>query len=482
MTTSTHAAPRPQQGFPSDDPAFPAKTIVGTLFISGFLGYLNETLLNVALTQLMDEFSVDKITVQWISTGFLLVMGAMTPLTAGIMQWFSTRTVALLTLGVFLTGSLICAFAPNFGLLLAGRLVQAVAAAFSVPLLMNAILAIYPPHRRGMAMALVAVIFTVAPAIGPTISGIVTDHLGWRHLFLLTVPFTVLAMMLAATRLKVNLMPVTRPPIDLLSVLLSITGFGGLVYAASQFSSLSLWAFLLVFASSLVLITCFARRQFRLASPLLDLRALLQPQYRYTLILVSLAYFLFMGFELLLPMYALQVLLLTGTITGLMLMPASIAEAISAPVFGALLDRKGGRAVALPCGILMVLSTGAMWFYLDANSNPVIIAGIFSVFVVSVAAAISCETHGLNHLPRRLHPHGTAIINTLTPTAGALGAAFFVSLTRIGENLSDKTDEHLAMLEGFQLSVGAMSLLSLIALFHSLKVTSVRISVKDPLP
>lgn len=377
MQGITNTASASDGGFFSEDPAFPARTILGTLFIGAFLGYLNETLLNVALTRLMAEFSVDKPTVQWMSTGFLLIMGAVTPLTAGVMQWFSTRTITLITLGVFLTGSLICASASGFEVLLAGRLVQAVAAAFSVPLLMNAILAIYPPHRRGRAMALVAVIFTVAPAIGPTISGFVTDHLGWRYLFLLTVPFTLLALVLAANTLRVNLTPITRPPIDLLSVLLSIGGFGGLVYAASQFSSLPRGTFLLVLVTSVLLIACFARRQFRLESPLLDLRALLQPQYRYALILVSLAYFLFMGFELLLPMYALQVLLLTGTVTGLMLMPASIAEAIAAPVFGALLDRKGGRAVALPCGILMVLSTGAMWFHLDANSNPVIIPASF---------------------------------------------------------------------------------------------------------
>ena len=468
---STSDTPKlPAQGFLSDDPAFPARTILGTLFIGAFLGYLNETLLNVALTRLMTEFAVGKTTVQWISTGFLLIMGAFTPLTAGIMQWFNTRTITLVTLGVFLTGSLICAAAPSFGVLLAGRLVQAVAAAFSVPLLMNAILAIYPPNRRGMAMALVAVIFTVAPAIGPTISGVVTDHLGWRYLFLLTVPFTLLAMLLAACTLKRNLTLITRPPIDLLSVLLSIAGFGGLVYTASQFSSLPPIIFVLTLLLSLLTVALFAWRQFRLESPLLDLRALLQPQYRYTIIIVSLAYFLFMGFELLLPMHALQVLLLSGTVTGFMLMPASIAEAVAAPIFGALLDRKGGRAVALPCGILMVLSTTAMWLYLDASSSPAVISVIFSAFVISVAAAIAGETHGLNHLPRALHPHGTAIINTVTPIAGALGAAFFVGIARVGETLSGQADARLAMQEGFRLSVGVMAILSLIALFYGLKV------------
>ena len=114
----------------ADNPDFPAKTVVATLFIGAFFGYLNDTLLNVALTPIMKDFGVDKTTVQWLTTGFLLVMGAFTPITAGVIQWFETRKMVLFTQATFLAGSLICAFAPTFGILVAGRMVQAVSAAF----------------------------------------------------------------------------------------------------------------------------------------------------------------------------------------------------------------------------------------------------------------------------------------------------------------------------------------------------------------
>ena len=81
----------------ADNPDFPAKTIVATLFIGAFFGYLNDTLLNVALTPIMKDFGVDKTTVQWLTTGFLLVMGAFTPITAGVIQWFETRKMVLFT-------------------------------------------------------------------------------------------------------------------------------------------------------------------------------------------------------------------------------------------------------------------------------------------------------------------------------------------------------------------------------------------------
>ena len=110
-----------QHEYFADRPGFPAKTIVATLFIGAFFGYLNDTLLNVALTPIMRDFHIDKTTAQWLTTGFLLVMGAFTPITAGVIQWFETRRMVLITQATFLAGSLICALAPNFGVLLAGR-------------------------------------------------------------------------------------------------------------------------------------------------------------------------------------------------------------------------------------------------------------------------------------------------------------------------------------------------------------------------
>ena len=173
----------------ADNPQFPTKLIVFILFIGAFFGYLNDKLLNVALPTLMNEFQVSKTTVQWLVTGFLLLMGALTPITASLIQWFPTRRLILITQGLFVVGSLICALAPNFAFLLLGRMVQAVSAALFVPLLMNGILTIYPPHKRGTAMGLVTMMFTVAPALGPTLSGMIIDELNWRYLFGLTIPF-----------------------------------------------------------------------------------------------------------------------------------------------------------------------------------------------------------------------------------------------------------------------------------------------------
>lgn len=448
-----------------EDPNFPTKLITFTLLIGAFFGYLNETLLNVALTTLMQEFSVDKTTVQWIATGFLLVMGAFTPLTANIIQWFSTRTMLLVTLLTFLSGSLICAFAPNFPILLVGRLIQAVSAAFTVPILFNCILLIYPPNRRGTIIGFITMMFMVAPAIGPTLSGIVVDHLGWRYLFLLTVPFILLSIVLAILFLNVNLQPITKPKIDGLSVLLSIFGLGGLVYSTSNFTMLGVPLFSVVFTISVTLLVWFTRRQFQLDVPLIDLNVFHFAQYRYAMLILAVLMFVFIGTELIMPMYLQQVVLLSGTITGLILLPGSVIQAFLSPIMGNQLDKRGAKPIVLPGAILLCTTFALMLCLFDVTSPVWLLTAVFTLLPMSVSMMIVSETHGLNALPKEMYPHGTAIISTINPIAGAVGAAFFVGVTHIGEELYKASElPQQAMLYGvhfaFLIAIG-MSVLTL---------------------
>ena len=353
----------------ADNPDFPAKTIVATLFIGAFFGYLNDTLLNVALTPIMKDFGVDKTTVQWLTTGFLLVMGAFTPITAGVIQWFETRKMVLV--GKYLT---------------------------------------------------------------------------------------------------VNLSNISRPKIDMLSAVLSIAGFGGLVYASSNFAHMPLVEFILLFAASVVLVGWFAHRQFRLATPLLNLRAFEYKQFGYCVVILAGAVFLFLGLELMVPMYTQQVLMLTGTATGLILMPASIAQAVAAPLFGKLLDKKGGRFVVLPATVMLVVSLAVLWLFLRIDTQVVMLTAMFTLLALSVSACVTGETHGLNALPKTLNPHGAAILTTINPIAGAIGAAFFVGATNIGEKLSSADMPQQAMLDGIHLAMGCALVVGVVVVMFALRL------------
>ena len=476
----TTAAAATGHEYLADRPGFPAKTIVAALFVGAFFGYLNDTLLNVALTPIMHDFAVDKTTVQWLTTGFLLVMGAFTPITASLIQWAETRKMVLITQATFLAGSLICACAPTFAALVAGRLVQAISAACFVPLLFNGILAIYPPRRRGTAMGVITMMFTVAPAIGPTISGLIIDHSHWRVLFAFTAPFILAAMLLVGKTLNENLSDISRLKIDLPSAVLSVAGFGGLVYASSNFAHLNATTFAALALGALLLIALFARRQHRIDVPLLNLRAFGYAQFRYSVLILASAVFLFLGLELLLPMYSQQVLLLSGTITGLILLPASVAEAIAAPLLGRLLDRKGGRFTVLPATILLTASLATLWLNLCLDTHPLILAATFTLLAVAGSACIIGETHGLNALPKALNPHGAAIIATLNPIAGAMGAAYFIGATNIGEKLTTAATAQQTMLGGIRLAVGSALILAATTIWLASKLQPNRAESPQP--
>ena len=319
-------------------------------------------------------------------------------------------------------------------------------------------------------MGSITMMFTAAPAIGPTISGVIVDYLSWHYLFGLTIPFMLVAMFLVNKYLTVNLSDITRPKIDLPSAAASVLGFGGLVYAASHFEHLPLPVFWGVLALSLGIIAFFVRRQFALETPLLNLRVFAYPQFRYAVLILVCAYFLFMGLEILMPMYTQQVLLLTGTATGLILMPASIAQAVVSPFLGVLLDKKGGRFLMLPATAALLLSVLAMWMLLGLHTNILIFSGLFTLMALAAFACITGETHGLNALPRELNPHGASTITTLNPIAGALGAAFFVGITSMGEKAGQAGTSQEALLNGVHWAMACALVVAALAVLFALKI------------
>ena len=217
----------------ADNPNVKVMPIMVSLIIGAFFAILNETLLNIALTTLMAEFAISLPTVQWMATGFMLVMGIIIPASAVLTQWFTTRQLFLSTMLIFTIGTIVCALAPSFPILLIGRLIQAVGTGLLMPIIFNVFLLIFPPHRRGKVMGLVGLVIMFAPAIGPTLSGVIVEYLGWRYLFITVIPFALFSILFAYKYL-VNVSEVTKPKIDVLSLVFSSVGFGAIVYGFSS--------------------------------------------------------------------------------------------------------------------------------------------------------------------------------------------------------------------------------------------------------
>ena len=207
--------------------------VIWLLLGAAFVAILNETTMGVAIPHLITDLGITALAAQWLTTAFMLTMAVVIPITGFLLQRFTTRAVFIAAMSLFSLGTLLAFLSPGFPMLLVARVVQASGTAIMMPLLMTTLMTLVPPQQRGRMMGRVSVVISLAPAIGPTVSGLLLDTVGWRWIFGLILPIALTALA-AGARWMVNLGETTKAPIDVLSVILSAFGFGGLVFGLSQ--------------------------------------------------------------------------------------------------------------------------------------------------------------------------------------------------------------------------------------------------------
>nr|WP_221417738.1 MDR family MFS transporter [Microbacterium marinum] len=412
--------------------------VIALLVAAAFVVILNETIMGVALPRLMADLDITAATAQWLTTGFLLTMAVVIPLTGYLLARFPLRGVFLTAMTLFAAGTLIAALAPGFGVLLAGRVVQASGTAIMMPLLMTTVLNVVPASHRGRMMGVISIVIAVAPAVGPTVSGLILSVLDWRWMFWLVLPIALLALALGALWVR-NVTETREARFDVLSVILSALGFGGLIFglssigeSASGHAPVPVWIPLVVGAASLV---AFVARQLvlqRTDAALLDLRVFRSRAFRLAVVLVVVVMAALFGSLILLPIYLQQVLGLDTLAVGLMLLPGGILMGLIAPVVGGLFDRFGPTPLVIPG---MIVAAAALWRMTTFDSATTV--GWVITVHVTLNLGLGCVftpllTSALGSLPHALYSHGSATVGTLQQVAGAAGTALFVTLMSVG--------------------------------------------------
>ncbi|MBE9918210.1 multidrug efflux MFS transporter [Paenibacillus donghaensis] len=413
--------------------------IMFALMMGAFVATLNETLLGNALPVLMKEFQVGATTIQWLTAAYLLVVGALIPVTAVIQQWLTTRQLFSTAMIAFLIGTIVAATAPTFIFLLIGRVIQAIGTGLIIPLLMNTLLNIYPAEKRGSVMGVLFLIFTFAPAIGPTLSGIIIDAMDWRWLFYSIIPIAIISIIIGHYYL-VNVTTITKPKVDVLSIILSTLGFGGVVYGFSAsgtegWSDPQVYWSIIIGSLSLIL---FAVRQLRISNPILELRTFRFPLFSLSIILLIIVMMAMFSTITLLPMFMQSVLLVTAFQSGLIMLPGSVVNGLMSPVTGKLFDRFGAKVIIIPglliVSIAMYLFTG---FTLESSNLQIILTHCLLMLGVALVL-VPVQTYGLNQITPEYYAHGSAIFSTLQQVAGAIGSALFIA------TMSARSSSHLA--------------------------------------
>ncbi|WP_445182692.1 DHA2 family efflux MFS transporter permease subunit [Pseudonocardia sp. Cha107L01] len=424
-----------------------AAVVIWLLVGSAFVMILNETIMSVALPVLIVDLGISVGTAQWLTSGFLLMMAVVIPITGFLLQRFPPRRVYLASMSLFSTGTLICALAPGFPVLMAGRIVQAAGTAVMVPLLMTSVIRLVPVERRGATMGTMTVVIAVAPAIGPTLSGVILTLLGWRWMFWIVLPIALLALAAGARWLRVRA-EVRAVPLDLASVLLSALAFGGLVFGLSSVGEAALGEALvppwLPTAVGAVAMVVFVARQLRLqrtGRALLDLRPLAHRPFVISVVLVVLSMMSLFGALILLPLYLQDVLRVNAFVTGLAVLPGGLVMGLLGPVIGRRYDKIGARPLVIPGAVVLA---GVLWAFttLSASSPLWTVIAMHVVLVIGLSLMLTpLVTDALGQLPKDLDSHGSAIVSTLQQVAGAAGTALFITvMTLASSNAAGGTD------------------------------------------
>lgn len=450
------AAPAPEPGMSSQ-----IKIVLGVLLVATFVMILNETVMGVALPRLMEQFSITAATVQWLTTGFMLTMAVVIPMTGLILQRFTTRTVFLAAIGLFTAGTLLAGVATVFPMLVAARVIQASGTAVMLPLLMTTVMTFVPAERRGRTMGFITIVIAVAPAIGPTFSGFILDNLTWRWMFLAVLPIALLALVLGGVLIK-NLGETRPVKLDLLSALLSAVAFGGLIYGLSSFGESAAGNHTPVppyaaVAAGAVSLGLFVLRQLRLQrddAALMDLRPFKVRSFTVGIIMLLISMATLFGSLILLPIYLQNVLDLDTLQTGLVVLPGGLAMGLSGPFIGRIFDRVGPRPLVIPGSIVLAGALGLMTM-LDQGSAVWFVVVIHVMLSLGLSSLMTpLMTSSLGALPMELYSHGSAIMSTLQQVAGAAGTAVFITLMTTGAtaSLESGANEVAAQADGIHLA------------------------------
>ena len=447
-------------------------SILGVIIMGTFVTILNQTLMSTALPSIMKEFSITATQGQWLTTAYMLINGIMVPITAYLVNRFTTRQLYLFAMGTFSVGTLVAATSQVYSMLIVGRMIQAIGAGIVLPLQMIVILYMFPIEKRGAAMGLIGLAMNFAPAIGPTFSGWVVQNYHWNRIFYFVLPFALLDVLIAFFVLK-NVGEIGKPKLDWRSVVYSTLGFGGLLFGFSNASSHPFFSInvALSIIIGLISVILLVKRSSRLENPLLDFSVFKYRGYRLNLMISFIITAGLYGAIILLPIYFQIIRGLSPMQSGMILLPGALVLAVMSPITGRLFDKFGGKKLAV-IGLTLITTMTVMIGFVDLETpiRTIVILQMIRSLGFSFTL-MPLQTGAFNAVPLTMAPDASAMFNTQRQLAGSMGTALFVVVMTLASNtdaVKALKSAQLADLAGFQavfLLVGVFSFIALIMTF-----------------
>lgn len=439
--------------------------VLVAISIGAFLATFNETFLNVALTPIMQDFSISSGDVQWVSTAYMLVAAVTVPVTSFLYRSIPTRRLSVIALVLLLVGTLIGAAAVNFPMLIVGRCVQAMGTGMIVPIGMNLTLLIAPQGKLGTYMGVVSAVTLVGPAFGPIAGGVLLSLVRWNMLF---VAFAVLVVVAIAVNLAFvgDFEELTHPRLDVASVALITLALIGVMYGVSTVFSGSVAVAGASFIVGAVCMVAFVLRQMRIEQPLLDLRPFADRGFVCGVVVVFIAFMAVFAMNILLPLYMQNAMGFTALDAALTLLAPCASCVVFAPVAGHLYDRFGFK-YTLPIALLVMAAFLFTMSRVAAGASAVLLAAVYLPILAGCNFSIGpSQSFALDRLTSELHPHGVTVCYTAIQVAGCIGSSFYVGILNGVQQqaLAGGMSNVEAVTSGFSASCNVAAVLALVGL------------------
>ncbi|CAD2074857.1 Multidrug export protein EmrB [Jeotgalicoccus aerolatus] len=444
--------------------------VIAILIVGAFVTILNQTLLVTAVPVIMADLNIPFSTAQWLTTGFFLVNGIMIPVSAFLINKFTTRKLYMTAMILFTIGTIIAAVSHVFPMLLAGRILQAGGAGIMMPLSQVILLQMFTVENRGKAMGLFGLIIGFAPAIGPTLSGYIVEFWPWRTLFIIIVPLAAINIVFAYFYMR-NVTEQTNPKVDILSIIMSTLGFGGMLYGFSV-AGVSGWTSLeviLPILAGLFIVLLFVRRQFKLVQPILEIRVLKNPYFLMASLIGIIIFVSMVSANNIVPVLMQDMLGFTAFQSGLSLLPGALVMGVISLIAGWLFDQYGIRILTFT-SLILILGTSLMLSFLSADTTFTYITIVYTVRLAGVGLSMmALTTYAMNALDNHMIAHGTSLNNTMRQIGGSLFTALFITImTGVAFNISGGVPDADAEITGVNWTFKVAAALAAIGLVLAL--------------
>ena len=409
------------------------RLITAILLLSAFVSLASQTMMITALPVIERELHVSLNAVQWLTTGYTLIIGIVTPLSSNMYEKFTNRQVFLWTIGTFIVGTTIGCIASNFYSLLLARLIQAAAGGMLMSFQMTTMITIYPIEKRGSILGLSSLVISTAPAVGPTLSGFILQVLPWRWLFIAVLPFMILIFIIGYFKLQ-NFSQPRDIKIDYLSVFISLLG-SALALGSLTVFELNVWAGWAMLIVGLIIIYFFVKRQLRLKNPMLKVQIFKYPSFRLMTFVGIFAFMLLLGTEQLVPIFTENILGMGSFKSGLILLPGAICNGLAASFIGRLYDQYGPKWLIISGGILMIIASYPL-VTISTHSSIDVLTIAYTIRMIGNAFVFSpALSEAFSGLSKLENSHGTALNNTLRQVSGAVSVTMLVVIAGIPNSL-----------------------------------------------